>query len=169
MNNAKSFSVLTLTCQKTDYFDNSRPICFYFEDYYLYKGKMKAYSLIILICCTCIYTTVDIMTEFKRNILNFGYGINFKYKGMFSHSFDRFYVVTKCIQPAIEDIKSSPITLDMECSYLHIKLDKNAHVVKHFPNIRSFCSKIIPLIHYYRKHVHSYNKIVYNILMKKIP
>ena len=34
------------------------------------------------------------MPELKRNILNFWYGINFKYEGMLSHSFDRFYVVT---------------------------------------------------------------------------
>ena len=33
-------------------------------------------------------STVDIMPELKRNILNFGYGVNFKYKGMLSHSFD---------------------------------------------------------------------------------
>ena len=38
---------------------------------------------------------IDMMPELKRNILNFGYGVNFKYEGMLSHSFDRFYVVTK--------------------------------------------------------------------------
>ena len=31
---------------------------------------------------------VDIMPELKRNILNFGYGVNFKYEGMFFLSFD---------------------------------------------------------------------------------
>ena len=30
----------------------------------------------------------DIMPKLKQNILNFGYGVNFKYEGMFSHSFD---------------------------------------------------------------------------------
>ena len=68
---------------------------------------------------------------------------------MFSHSFYRFYVVTKFILPAIEDIKISPF--NMECSYLHIKLDKNTHAVKHPPNIRNLCSKIIPFIYYYKK------------------
>ena len=48
---------------------------------------MKVYSLIaILICCVCEYTSVDIMPELKRNILNFGYGINFNYEGMLSHT-----------------------------------------------------------------------------------
>ena len=37
---------------------------------------------------------IDIMPELKRNILNFGYGVNFKYEGMLSHSFDQFYIVT---------------------------------------------------------------------------
>ena len=54
---------------------------------------MKAYSLIVIfICYICKYTSVDIMPELKRNILNFGYRINFKYEGMLAHSFDRFYV-----------------------------------------------------------------------------
>ena len=58
---------------------------------------------------------------------------------MLSHSFDRFYVVTKCILPTIGDIKISPITFDMECSYLNIQLDKNTHEVKHLPIIRNIC------------------------------
>ena len=99
---------------------------------------MKAYSLIILFCSACIYTTVDIMPELTRNILNFVYRINFKYEEMLSHSFDRFYVVTKFILQTIDDIKIPPITFDMICSYLNIQLDKNTHAVKHLPNIFFF-------------------------------
>ena len=33
--------------------------------------------------------------ELQKNILKFGYGINYKYEGMMVHSFDRFYIVTK--------------------------------------------------------------------------
>ena len=58
------------------------------------------------------------MPELKRNILNFGYRINFKYKGMLSHLFDRFYVFTKFILPTIDDLKYSPDDFDSECSYL---------------------------------------------------
>ena len=43
------------------------------------------------------------MPELKRNILNFGYGVNFKYEGMLSHSFDGFYVVAKFELPTVED------------------------------------------------------------------
>ena len=67
---------------------------------------MKAHSLkIIFICCICKYTSVDIMPELKRNILNFDYGINFKYEAMLSHSSDRFDVVAKFILPTIIDVR----------------------------------------------------------------
>ena len=49
---------------------NCLTTCFHFEDYYLHQDKMKAYSLIILFLCTCLYNTVNIMAEFKINVLN---------------------------------------------------------------------------------------------------
>ena len=69
---------------------------------------------------------------------------------MLSHSFDRFYVVTKFVLPTIDDIEISSITFDMEYSYLNIQLDKNGHAVKHLLNIRNFCSKLIQFIYYYK-------------------
>ena len=61
---------------------------------------MKAYSLLIYTIC-CIYrdTSIEIKPELKKNILKFGYGINYKYEGMLAHSFDRFYVVTNSFYP----------------------------------------------------------------------
>ena len=50
-------------------------------------------SLTIALCLLlCVYysSAIDIMPELKRNILNFGYGVNFKYKGMLSHSLINF-------------------------------------------------------------------------------
>ena len=44
-------------------------------------------------------------TELQSNILKFGHGINYKYVGMRSHSFDRFYVVTKFELPKVQDLK----------------------------------------------------------------
>ena len=56
-------------------------------------------SFLTIASCLLLFvydgSAVDIMPKFKRNILNFGYGVNFKYEGMLSHSFDRFYIVTK--------------------------------------------------------------------------
>ena len=63
---------------------------------------MKTYSLIVIkiyICCTYRYTSIEITPELKKNVLKFGYGINYKYEGMLAHSFNRFYVVTKFILP----------------------------------------------------------------------
>ena len=60
----------------------------------------------------------NIMPELKKNVLNFGYGANFKYEGMLAHSFDRFYVVTKFEMPKIEDLKLTPFTFDLTCSHL---------------------------------------------------
>ena len=49
-------------------------------------------------------TFVKIKPKLKRNILNFGYGINYKYEGMLAHSFDRFYVITKFMLLTIADL-----------------------------------------------------------------
>ena len=44
--------------------------------------------------------------ELPNNILKFGYGTNYKYIGKVSHSFDRFYVVTKFELPKVENLQS---------------------------------------------------------------
>ena len=49
-------------------------------------------------------TCIEIKPKLQRNILNFGYGINYKYERMLAHSFDRFYVVTKFMLPMIGDL-----------------------------------------------------------------
>ena len=67
---------------------------------------MKAYSLIFITYCTCQYTSVEMKPELKKNILNFGSGINFKYEGMLAYYFNRFYAVTKIILPTINDLKN---------------------------------------------------------------
>ena len=59
---------------------------------------------------------MEIKLELKKNILKFGYGIHYKYEGMLSHSFDRFYVITKFILPTLDDLKLLPIRYDKECS-----------------------------------------------------
>ena len=51
--------------------------------------------------------------------------------GLLSHSFDKFYVVTKLLLSIIDDIKILPITFDMECSHLNTQLDKSTYAVKH--------------------------------------
>ena len=62
--------------------------------------------------------SIEIKPEFQMNILNFGYGINYKYEGMLAHSFERFYVVTKFMLPTIGDLKFSKLDFDHTCAYM---------------------------------------------------
>ena len=89
---------------------------------------------------TCVYdsSAIDIMPKLKRNILNFGYGVNFKYEGMLSHSFDRFYVITKYELPKVENLKLKTIGFDHTCNYL----DGDA---KYMPKLKRHCMRIAPL------------------------
>ena len=80
---------------------------------------MKIYTLfclagIIVQLSKCII----IRPELQRNILNFGYGMNYKYEGMSAHSFDRFYVVTKFMLPTIRDLKISILNFNSTCMYM---------------------------------------------------
>ena len=62
---------------------------------------------------------VNTMPELKKNVLNFSYGANFKYKGMLAHSFDRLYVITNFEMPKIEDLKLTTFSFDLTCNYLN--------------------------------------------------
>ena len=68
---------------------------------------MKFYTLFCIIFQFYIGASIKIKPKLKKNILNFGYGINYRYEGMLVHSFDRFYVVTKFMLPMIGDLKFS--------------------------------------------------------------
>ena len=57
-------------------------------------------------------------TKLQRNVLKFGYGINYQYKGILSHSFDRFYVVTKFELPKVKDLEFPTIPYDTGCKHL---------------------------------------------------
>ena len=74
--------------------------------------------LMILLYLSSRYFSVQNRLELQKNILKFGYGINYKYEGMLAHSFDRFYVVTKFSLPTLDDLKLSPIGYDEDCKYL---------------------------------------------------
>ena len=106
------------------------------------------------------------MPELKRNILNFGYGINYKYEGMLAHSFDRFYVVTKFVLPTMEDLKFSPIEFDSTCSYLNIDVDRNHFPTQCIANFKNYYRKIISFVDFYKKQINSYNHTAHEILMK---
>ena len=80
-------------------------------------------------------TSTKIKLELKKNILHFGYGINYKYEGILAHAFDRFYVVAKFILPSIGDLNFSKLNYDNTCSYLDNKNICNTETKKH---VRSY-------------------------------
>ena len=132
---------------------------------------MKAYSLlaiVVFVCCVCKYTSVEIMPELEREILSFGYVINFKYEGMLAHLFHRFYVVTKFILPSVDDLKFPTIDFDTECSYLNADLSRHQNAAQYPSNPELFCKKIVPFIDIYRKQNDYYNKTAHRILTKEI-
>ena len=81
------------------------------------QGKINFHSIItvvLFIVLTYMYNNlaIDTKPELKNNVLRF-YRVNFKYKGMLSHSFDRFYVVTKFEMPKVKDLKLTTFTFDL--------------------------------------------------------
>ena len=85
--------------------------------------------------------SIEIRPEFQRNILNFGYGINYKYEGMLAHSFDRFYVVTRFMLPTIGDLKFSKLDFDHTCAYTEKEYAPNTVSRKHMLELRAYCNK----------------------------
>ena len=81
--------------------------------------KFCLYTILTILICLCSRPSlVEIKLELEKNILKFGYGINYKYEGMLGHSFDRYYMVTKFILPTLDDLKLSPIGYKKEWTYI---------------------------------------------------
>ena len=105
----------------------------------------------ILICLCNRYSLVEIKLELQRNILKFGYGINYKYEGMLAHSFDRFYVITKFVLPTLDDLKLHPILYDKECQYLRNLDDEDDDKIKqNIKDLLFYCAKIRPFMSHYK-------------------
>ena len=130
---------------------------------------MNIFPLILFaIYCIYRYTSIEIKLELKKNILKFGCGINFKYKGTLVHSFDRFYVLTRFILPSIKDLKFSKLNYDNTCAYLDEKNSCNAETKKYTLDLLAFCEKIEPYVNYCRKQIKSYNDMAHHILKNEI-
>ena len=83
---------------------------------------MQTYFIFIsvFLISLCKVFTIDVLPELKKNVLNFGYSANFKYEGMLTHSFDRFYVVAKYEIPKAEHLQFTTFTFDLTCNHLNI-------------------------------------------------
>ena len=118
----------------------------------------------------CGTSAVSIMPKLKHNVLRFGYGVNFRYEGMLSHSLDRFYVVTRIEIPKVSDLNLTLFQFDYNCSHVvNVEKDTNFKVpstIKDMFNV--YCKNIIQYIYLYKNQVEYCEKMVYDILEKDI-
>ena len=106
--------------------------------------------------------SIDVMPELKKNVLNFTYSVNFKYKVMFTHSFDRFYVVAKYKIPKIENLKFTTFSFDLMCN--HLNISKKGYLLRYLRH----CRRIAPYVKFYKQQIDYYNQTTFNILQNEI-
>ena len=111
---------------------------------------MLLYFITILVLSLHKAFMIDVMPELKKNMLNFGYGANFKYKGVLTHSFDRFYVVAKYEMPKVEQLQFTTFTFDLTCNQLNISKSPLLQYIKH-------CRRIPPYVKFYKQQIDYYN------------
>ena len=125
-------------------------------------------SFLTIASCLLVFaydcSAVDIMPKLKKNILNFGYGVNFKYEGMLFHSFDRFYIVTKFKLPKTQDLKLATFGFDFECSYAN----HTSTSITDYVRLMNYCMKIVPYTRPYQRQIQDYNKTTYDTLANDI-
>ena len=125
-------------------------------------------SFLTIASCLFIFvydcSAVDIMPKLKKNILNFGYGVNFKYEGMLSHSFDRFYIVTKFELPKTTDLKFTTFGFDFKCSYVNHTSTSNTD----YARLMNYCMKIAPYAQLYQRQVQYYNRTAFDTLVNDL-
>ena len=131
------------------------------------QGKMKLYAFLLFVILA-VGNGIKFIPELQKNILKFGYGINYKYEGMLAHSFDRFYIIAKFMLPSIGDIKFSNLNFDHSCTYMNKKYTPNTDFSKYLAELKTYCNKIKPFASQYSKLIKSYNATVYNILTNEI-
>ena len=126
--------------------------------------------LILIILCAYATSAVSTMPELKCNVLKFGYGMNFRYEGLLSHSFDRFYMVTKIEIPKVSDLNLTLFQFDYNCSHV-VNIEKGTSI-KILSTIKEtfdvYSKNIIPYMYLYKHEVDYYEKMVYEILEKDI-
>ena len=103
---------------------------------------MNIYSLFCILCQFYLSTSIKIKPELKKNVLNFSYGINYKYEGMLVHSFDTYYVVTKFILPTIGDLNFLKLNYDDICVYMDNKNAQNTETRKYMLDLQTFARKL---------------------------
>ena len=122
---------------------------------------MLFYFISILVLSLHKAFTIDVMPKLKKSVLNFGYGTNFKYEGMLTHSFNRIYVVTRYEIPKVEHLQFTTFTFDLTCNHLNISKSPLLRYVKH-------CRRIAPYVTFYKQQIDYYNQTAHELLQIKI-
>ena len=128
---------------------------------------MKLYVFLLFIILT-VGNSIKFNPELQKNILKFGYGINYKYEGMLAHWFDRFYIIAKFMLPSMEYLKFSNLNFDHSCTYMTKEYMPNTDSSKYQAELKIYCNKIKPFVSHYSKLIKSYNATIYNILTNKV-
>ena len=87
-----------------------------------------------------------------------------------SHSFDRFYIVTKIEIPKVLDLNLTLFQFNYNCSYV-VNIEKGTRftimsTIKEMFDV--YCKNIIPYMFLYKHQVEYYEKTIYEILEKDI-
>ena len=82
--------------------------------------------------------------ELQKNISKFGYGINYTYIGTLSHSFNRFYVVTKFELTKVQDLQFTTIPYHEGCNHLDDVKSKGRYPLGLTEDVKEYCIKISP-------------------------
>ena len=106
--------------------------------------------------------------ELQKNILKFGYSINYKYEGMVAHSFDRFYIVAKFMLPSMKDLKFFNRKFHHSCTCMNKEFMPNTDYSKYLVELKTYCNKIKPFVSHYSTLIKSYNATIYNILTNEV-
>ena len=78
---------------------------------------------------------------------------------MLSHSFDRFYIVTKFELPKTKDLRLATFKLDFACSYAnHTSSNTN------YAKLLKYCMKIVLYTRLYQRQIQYYNWTAYDTL-----
>ena len=125
---------------------------------------MHIYSTFIVVVLISLHEvlTVDVMPKLKKNVLNFRYGVNFKYERMLSHSFERFYVVAKYEIHKVEHLQFTTFSFDLTCN--HLNISRKSYLLRYIRH----CRRIAPYVKFYKQQINYHNWTAYNILQNEI-
>ena len=88
---------------------------------------------------------------------------------MLAHSFDRFYVITKFVLPALGDLKLYSIKYDKECQYLKNLDDGDDDKIKqNIKDLLFYCAKLRPFMLLYKMQIKAHNLTAHKILKNEV-